>query len=468
MLHARLTPHGCVCAGVSQGKVDKYGRKQTASRAAPHLARFYEPEDASTRLAVLNRIARGEVELSSSSSSSSDEDDEVAEHESVPMEQRVEPELVAEATGRRLAVMNCDWDRLRAVDILALMRSFLPAGSSGEVLSVSIYPSEFGLKRLAEEETEGPRLSASSSAKAVVLDDVSADEVRLWQRTQLTRARMQGAEEGDGFDPEALRAYEKDRLLYYFAVATCDALSTAAKLYEECDGVEYGHSGNTLDVRFVPDAMEITTRPKETASAVPENYSPEDFVTSALQSSKVQLTWDEPEFDRRKLESWDKERFKKKGGAIKTAQLAAFLGSESDDDEDEDEARKRVERYRALLDRPAAGRDTKPATERVGETDDVGDADDGASDDDDDEAVSADGDAASADGEPARKSKKKKKKRRVAKDETADVVDVADDRFADLYTNPSFALDRTHPRFKATKASTRIEDERRKRIGRHT
>ena len=91
---------------------------------------------------------------------------------------------------RRLALVNMDWDHikvlilltgiysdvkpemvfyiwfsllfshLQAVDILAVMNSFLPKG--GQILSVIVYPSEFGLEQMKEEEKHGPQIFAGA------------------------------------------------------------------------------------------------------------------------------------------------------------------------------------------------------------------------------------------------------------------------------------------------------------------
>lgn len=55
----------------------------------------------------------------------------------------------------RFAVCNLDWDRVKAADIMILFSSFCPRG--GSIRQVTIYPSEYGKKRMAEEERLGPQ-----------------------------------------------------------------------------------------------------------------------------------------------------------------------------------------------------------------------------------------------------------------------------------------------------------------------
>ena len=52
--------------------------------------------------------------------------------------------------------MDLDWEKLGAVDILAVLRSFLPAG--GAIRSVTVYPSDYGLQRMKEEAAAGPQV----------------------------------------------------------------------------------------------------------------------------------------------------------------------------------------------------------------------------------------------------------------------------------------------------------------------
>ena len=48
------------------------------------------------------------------------------------------------------AVVNMDWDNIRAVDLMATFVSFVPKG--GAIKSVTIYPSEFGKERMQKED----------------------------------------------------------------------------------------------------------------------------------------------------------------------------------------------------------------------------------------------------------------------------------------------------------------------------
>ena len=48
-----------------------------------------------------------------------------------------------------------DWDRVGADDLFLALSSFCPPG--GRLLKVSIYPSEFGKSRMAEEDQYGPK-----------------------------------------------------------------------------------------------------------------------------------------------------------------------------------------------------------------------------------------------------------------------------------------------------------------------
>lgn len=266
----------------------------------------------------------GSEEEETSSSSSSDEEEEDMENvevENVP--------VIEEGT-RRLAVVNMDWRHVRAVDLFVVLRSFLPKG--GQILSVSVYPSEFGLQRMKEEEVRGPVGLFDDENEKSDEDDDDNDEI----------------------DYDKLRAYEKSRLRYYYAVVECDSVATADYLYKSCDGVEFERSSNVLDLRFIPDSMDFKHPPRDVATEAPLGYEGLDFHTKALQHSNIPVSWDEDEPQRVKT-------LKQKFNADQLAELELkeFLASdESETDNDEadndmedesDKKHKKRDKYRALI-----------------------------------------------------------------------------------------------------------------------
>ena len=57
---------------------------------------------------------------------------------------------------QRLAVLDLDWERIAAVDIVAVLASFLGRGQA--ISRVTVYPSDYGLERMAEEAVRGPQV----------------------------------------------------------------------------------------------------------------------------------------------------------------------------------------------------------------------------------------------------------------------------------------------------------------------
>ncbi|XP_076662015.1 ESF1 homolog isoform X2 [Halictus rubicundus] len=290
--------------------------------------------------------ARGEGVLMTDSSSDDDDDDneevsdEEIEHNWGELDK--EADTTDEIT-HRLAVCNMDWDRIRAVDLIVLFNSFLPSG--GIIRSVTIYPSEFGLQRMKEEEITGPKELIEMSNKEDI-DNENEDE------------------EGSTYQMEKLRQYQLNRLKYYYAVVVFDSPETANKIYTECDGTEYESTATKLDLRFIPDDTEFDQTPKEVCDEVPElsKYQPRQFTTTALQQVNVQLTWDETNPERmeiaQKLNSG-------KLDDINERDLHAYLATDSSDDEADTEKKEKlqedkedsdletntdsVEKYKALL-----------------------------------------------------------------------------------------------------------------------
>ncbi|XP_076247396.1 ESF1 homolog isoform X2 [Calliopsis andreniformis] len=259
--------------------------------------------------------ARGEGVLFTDSSSDDESSDASGEEEIVHSwgELDKEAETTDEIT-HRLAVCNMDWDRIRAVDLMVLLNSFLPSG--GFIRSVMIYPSEFGLQRMKEEEISGPKELIEMSQERDI-DNVDDDN-----------------EEGSTYHMEKLRQYQLNRLKYYYAVVDFDSAETANKIYTECDGTEYESTSTKLDLRFIPDDMEFDQAPREVCTEMPEpsKYQPRQFTTTALQQVKVDLTWDETNPERleiaQKLKSGKLDEINKN-------ELQAYLATDSSDESDE-------------------------------------------------------------------------------------------------------------------------------------
>ena len=55
-----------------------------------------------------------------------------------------------------LAIVNMDWDHIKAADLYVVLHSFLPA--TGKLEHVRVFMSEFGRERLAQEAVKGPAL----------------------------------------------------------------------------------------------------------------------------------------------------------------------------------------------------------------------------------------------------------------------------------------------------------------------
>ncbi|KAG8383325.1 hypothetical protein BUALT_Bualt04G0000800 [Buddleja alternifolia] len=263
------------------------------------------------------------------SSSTTDSDDQSMD-EDVEEDTFVQPEdnvTQIDKETRRLAIVNLDWSQVRAVDLYVLLCSFLPKG--GQIMSVGVYPSDFGLKRMEEELVHGP----------IGLFDDEENE--------------HDDEDDDEIDDKKLRAYELSRLRYYYAVVECDSSATADYLYKTCDGVEFERSANKLDLRFIPDSMDFKHQPRDVATEAPADYEGLDFQTRALQHSNINLTWDEDEPQR--VKTLKRKLDDKQLAELELKEFLASDESETDDDNvDGTEDRsvkkhKKQDMYRALI-----------------------------------------------------------------------------------------------------------------------
>jgi hypothetical protein len=138
-----------------------------------------------------------------------DADTQATHHRKITSEDDQESSLRT----RRIAVVDLDWDHVRAIHLYQIFTSALaPVGSSssrpnrvsapivrGEVLSVRIYPSKFGLERMGHEENGPP---SELLKKKKMLD--GEDDIN--ERT------IYETGDADEYDEDELRKYQLQRM----------------------------------------------------------------------------------------------------------------------------------------------------------------------------------------------------------------------------------------------------------------
>ncbi|XP_050530379.1 ESF1 homolog [Daktulosphaira vitifoliae] len=291
--------------------------------------------------------ARGDgiimTDSSSDDDTTSDEESDSVENVDHGWGELDKDAIIIENATSRLALCNMDWDRIQAIDIMILLNSFVP--TDGFIKSVTIYPSEFGMKRMEEEEVKGPSELVSDNPVDIGSSDDNSDDED---------------QEGKKYHMEKLRKYQLTRLKYYYAIIDCDSVETANKIYTECDGIEYESSATRLDLRFVPEDIKFDQEPKEVCDKLPDlaKYKPHLFTTTALQQAKVNLTWDETDPRRKELVSKLKTNPKTEIDDNALQKYVAFSSedekSDSENDEtneDNDDGPKKnpIDKYKELL-----------------------------------------------------------------------------------------------------------------------
>ncbi|KAM0858840.1 hypothetical protein ACQ4PT_047594 [Festuca glaucescens] len=310
----------------SEAPVDKRGRRRRKSARENPMLHYYlnqeEGDEKEKDKKEKEKLVHEEEEEEEDepdeqddeeSSSSDDEEEEDAEdddqysvgsdiahylmarHDDTPM---------TDKETHRLAVVNMDWDHIKAVDLYMVMTSCVPKG--GRVLSVSIYPSEFGLECMNIETTQGPSALIGADEDEDKDDDDGDDggEDDNDDDEDYDSDDVDGEEDSE-HDSETensrLRAYELNKLRYYYAVVVCDSSATANHLYTTLDGTEFLKTANVFDLQFIPDSREFKHAARDVATEAPPSYKEPDFETRALQHSKVNPTWDDDEPDRKKI-----------------------------------------------------------------------------------------------------------------------------------------------------------------------
>ena len=116
------------------------GASETTSATSSGLSLDAEDEDALLREAATSKLAEWGVGAVAGGAVLGAAEERVPE--------------AAEPTAR-LAVVDLDWEHVTAQDIFTILHSFVPKG--GALTRVTIYPSKYGLERMAQEARHGPQ-----------------------------------------------------------------------------------------------------------------------------------------------------------------------------------------------------------------------------------------------------------------------------------------------------------------------
>ncbi|RDW80386.1 pre-rRNA-processing protein ESF1-like protein [Coleophoma crateriformis] len=342
-------------------KVDRYGRKLSSSGKKKALERLYVPAEDKEEDSDSDEEAEGDVEVEddevvakelkradsgydaargggfSSSEDESDDDEEVEVEEEEATFPDMQTESAAVEMGEvstRIAVVNLDWDNIKSTDLMAVFSSF---AKPGRIHKISIYQSEFGRERMEREELEGPpkEIFARQHDEEEDSED-SEDDSEDEEEDEKIKKELLKEDEGKDFDGAALRQYQLERLRYYYAVVICSDNDTALNIYEATDGTEYLSSANFFDLRFIPDGTEFDEKPRDECQSVPDGYRPTEFVTDALQHSKVKLTWDTNPEDATRKDAINRA-FSGSRAEIGENDLRAYLGSDSEEEDELEE-----------------------------------------------------------------------------------------------------------------------------------
>lgn len=295
-----------------------------------------EMEHSGSDLASADEEEEAEEELDDS-----DDDDEV----NAWAQDEVE---YTEATAR-VAIVNCDWDHVRAVDLYAILFNALPLG--GQLKDVCVYMSDFGKRMIEHERTSGPDLWVKPGEPDVAIEEVvvpgapvggefdegddgeaAAEGDDAWVNDDPAMLNEHG-EDGEYFSGGKYRKYEMDRMRYYYAVATFDSADTAAAIYNELDGMDIEASGVTLDLRYIDDE-DTFEEPVSRADAIPSRFKPlGSFTSAALTNTRFRISWDQDDVFRHQSVQ---DSFT---GTTEEDDLAAYLAPPDSDDDDTRDSR---------------------------------------------------------------------------------------------------------------------------------
>ena len=390
----------------SSSKVDKYGKMKKEKSNKNQMEEYYirkenqktikkEKEKSGKKLKINEKekkeeeneeeenIEEKEGEGEEEESDTSEEFKEFLENMNqqnmeILKDEEVEENIPMGQETSRIAIQNIDWTNIHALDLFVLLNSFCKG--SQKVLKVEIYPSEYGMKEMAKENAQGPDKEIFASEAIVQKAENTEKDEKNKKKDKNTNKKEKKEEKenleddenvenedeenedneeneeeeddiidssNEGFDPVELRKYELKKLKFYYAIAYCDSVETASSLYNECDGLEIERTQSFLDMRFVPDDLtKFPYPPKEVCDHMPANkeYTQEFKPNSALQDTKVKLTWDQGDPKRQDLISraFHKEGFNEEdinellvSSDSEDSELANEFGEDENDEDKE-------------------------------------------------------------------------------------------------------------------------------------
>lgn len=277
--------------------------------------------------------------VASSTDIGSDDDDEDDDEDFPTVWEDPEKDVPRGDATKRLAMMGCDWDHVSAGDIMVLMRTYLDSACSisgarkkvtlnskapppgATVTSVRIYPSDYGLERMAKEAESGPLIEANPK------------RAQAARKLKNRRGNDDDPEDDEEVDPEAIRLWEQERTKYYYGVIECNSAATACWLYDEMDGeAAQALCPGNVDLRFIPDDLKLPHAPTSEATRIPAKYRAPDLLTSGQGHTTSKCNWDEGPAHRKK--DLMRKRFSEK--ELAEMDIKAYMDSSESEEGDAD------------------------------------------------------------------------------------------------------------------------------------
>lgn len=134
-----------------------------------------------------------------------------------------------------------------------------------------------------------------------------------------------------------VRKYELDRLKYYYSIIEFDSGKTADIVFSQCNGIELENTGIKIDLRAVPDELQIPGPIQDECVEKPNKSSDLNFVNRSKQHTNVKVTWEEEEKGNKNSFLFEGDDNIFDGNKVDLHEIIASEDLESDEDEDEEQ-----------------------------------------------------------------------------------------------------------------------------------